>query len=310
MQGIFEFAGATLSWEKVIYPCFPLVDELDVPHRWETRNPGLGDWIAEVREKLIQGEAIDLSAAPVAFRRADTAFDMGPLFDGFGGVEGNLAAIHCSKGVCYRLARAAGGGYQAIEEMAARRLQEFCTAWDACDSRQDRVNVITGLVDDCVNVKALETGAEDNPADLATSVRIRSAVAELYGPAAAEAGVMVLSLIPRRTRYQLYRRELWRDVERAMADVVAGRCASMTEAAERTRQRVSLAGRRLPQRTVSTPLLLKGLEFDHVVVPDATHFTREVHAQAKLFYVAISRATRSLTISARDDRIRFRAPDL
>jgi len=48
----------------------------------------------------------------------------------------------------------------------------------------------------------------------------------------------------------------------------------------------------------STPLLLKGLEFDHVVIPDTSHFSRATLAQAKLFYVAISRATQSLTISA------------
>jgi DNA helicase-2/ATP-dependent DNA helicase PcrA len=251
-----------------------------------------------------------LSVGPVAFRRADTAFDMGPLFDGFDGVQGSVAAIHCNKGICYRLARAAGGGYQAIEEVAARRLLEFCIAWDACDSRQRRVNVITGLVDDCINVKALEAGEEDNLADLTTNARIRTAVADLFGPGAAEAGATVLSLIPRRARYQLYRRELWRDVERAMADVAAGRCVSMTEAAERVRQRASLTGRRLPQRTVSTPLLLKGLEFDHVVVPDAAHFAREQRAQAKLFYVAISRATRSLTISSPDNWVHFPRPDL
>ncbi|MBB5412140.1 DNA helicase-2/ATP-dependent DNA helicase PcrA [Paraburkholderia sp. HC6.4b] len=310
MQGIFEFAGATLNWETTIFPWFPLVDELDVPHRWRNRNPELGDWIADVRERLMRGEGIDFSVGPVAFRRADTAFDMGPLFDGFDGVQGSVAAVHCNKGICYRLARAAGGGYQAIEEVAARRLQEFCVDWDACDSRQSRVDVITGLVDDCVNVKPLEDGEEDNLADLATNARIRLAVADLFGPSAAEAGATVLSLIPRRARYQLYRRELWRDVERALADVAAGRCVSMTDAAERVRQRASLTGRRLPQRTVSTPLLLKGLEFDHVVVPDAAHFAREQRAQAKLFYVAISRATHSLTISAPDNWVQFQRPDL
>lgn len=258
----------------------------------------------------MRGEAIDLSSGPAFFRRAENAFDMGPLFEGFEGVEGNFAAIHCNKKICYRLARAAGGGYQAIEEIAARRLQEFCTAWDACESRRDRVNVIHSLVSDCINVRALPDGEKDSLADLAINAQISSAVAELFGPTAAMAGAAILSQIPKRSRYQLYRKELWRDVERAMADVAEDRCVSMTEAADRVRQRVSLAGRKLPRRTVSTPLLLKGLEFDHVVVPDAVHFTNEQYAQAKLFYVAISRATRSLTITAPDSRVRFQVPEL
>lgn len=310
MQGIFEFAGATLSWEETIYPRFPLIDTLDTPHRWEGKNPELGAWIADVRERLIRCDAIDLSTGPILFRRADNAFEMGPLFDGFEGVEGNFAAIHCNKGICYRLARAAGGGYQAIEEVAARRLQEFCIAWDACESRRDRVTTISGLVTDCIHVKALADGEEESLADSEINAQIGSAVAELFGPAAAVSGATVLSLIPKRSRYQLYRKELWRDVERAMADVAAGRCGSMTEAADRVRQRTSMTGRKLPRRTVSTPLLLKGLEFDHVVVPDAGHFAREQFAQAKLFYVAISRATRSLTIAAQDNLVRFPIPDL
>ena len=61
---------------------------------------------------------------------------------------------------------------------------------------------------------------------------------------------------------------------------------------------------------MSTPLLLKGLEFDHVVVPDASHFVAQRSAQAKLFYVAISRATQSLTISSPAHRVQFPVPNL
>jgi DNA helicase-2/ATP-dependent DNA helicase PcrA len=84
----------------------------------------------------------------------------------------------------------------------------------------------------------------------------------------------------------------------------------MMEATLSVRQRASVTGRRLPKRTVSTPLLLKGLEFDHVVIPNAIHFTRERLAQAKLFYVAISRATQSLTISSPERFVQFPVPDL
>ena len=84
----------------------------------------------------------------------------------------------------------------------------------------------------------------------------------------------------------------------------------MLEATTRVRDRASVVGRRLPRRTVSTPLLLKGLEFDHVVVPDATHFGDERNAQAKLFYVAISRPIRSLTITGTQDFVQLPAPRL
>jgi superfamily I DNA/RNA helicase len=109
---------------------------------------------------------------------------------------------------------------------------------------------------------------------------------------------------------RLHRQELLRDVERSLSEVAAGRVETMAEAAGKVRDRASIVGRKLPRRTISTPLLLKGLEFDHVVVPDATHFGGERNAQAKLFYVAISRPTRSLTITGTQSFAQFPAPRL
>ncbi len=41
MQGIFEFAGATLQWEEEIHPYFPLAGNLETPHRWAGKNPDI-----------------------------------------------------------------------------------------------------------------------------------------------------------------------------------------------------------------------------------------------------------------------------
>jgi UvrD/REP helicase N-terminal domain len=125
MQGIFEFAGATLSWDAEIHPLFPLVGTLETPHSWAGKNPELGQWIAETRERLLVGEPIDLADPRITFRQSNDEFDLAVLFEGIDGKEGSFAAIHCNKTICYRLAKAAGGGYQAIEEIAAVRLREF-----------------------------------------------------------------------------------------------------------------------------------------------------------------------------------------
>lgn len=46
-----------------------------------------------------------------------------------------------------------------------------------------------------------------------------------------------------------------------------------------------------PSQDAGALIQLNGLEFDHVVIPKTTYFLWERQAQAKLFYVAISRAT-------------------
>jgi DNA helicase-2/ATP-dependent DNA helicase PcrA len=50
-------------------------------------------------------------------------------------------------------------------------------------------------------------------------------------------------------------------------------------------------GRRTHRRTIGTPLLVKGLEFDHAVV-----LWEPQHMSMEGLYVAITRASKSLTI--------------
>jgi superfamily I DNA/RNA helicase len=308
MQGIFEFAGATLDWDGDIHPTFPLAGTLETPHRWAGTNPDLGKWIAETRIKLMQGDPIDLRDSRIAYRTSNDAFDMGTFFEGIDGKEGSFAAIHCNKKLCYRLARAAKGGYQAIEEIAANRLRQFAQEWDRSADSESRLRSINRLLADCFHQR---TAVEGEPADLddeAIQGRMQEAEGGLGDGNGAAAAAELLSLARKRTKWKLYRSELWRDCERAVSDLLSGRIGAMIEATASARQRAGNSGRKLPRRTVSTPLLLKGLEFDHVVIPDAVHFVRERQAQAKLFYVAISRATRSLTISSSTPILRLPRP--
>lgn len=306
MQGIFEFAGATLSWQGEIHRHFPLVGELETPHRWRGKNPELGEWIIDARHRLMRGDRIEFRG-PVSYRHATDAFDMEALFQSIEGKEGTIAALHCNKGICYQVAAAARGGYQAIEEMAARTMTEFAGLWDAQPSAEQRRAALQWLFRKSFSTQRLADGAGPPPEEAPITDAIQAAAASLSddGPRAA---LEILTLTRKLPRSRLHRQELLRDVERAISEVAAGRCATMLEATARVRDRASIVGRKLPRRTVSTPLLLKGLEFDHVVVPDATHFGGEQNAQAKLFYVAISRASRSLTITGTQDFVQLPAP--
>lgn len=308
MQGIFEFAGATLRWNDEIHEQFPLAATLETPHRWANKNPELGMWIAEAREKLLRGEPIDLHDPRIIFRESHDTFDMGTLFDGIHSKEGSFAAIHCRKGLCYQLAKAASGGYQAIEEIAAARLQQFAEQWDSAEDEQQRQKAVRSLLDDCFQKKKLVEGQQPDSETVVVSNSIRQALPGLAEGNGAAAAVEIMRLSRRLPLWKLFRGELWRDAEKSLIEVAMDRADCMLTATANIRQRTNKTGRKLPTRTVSTPLLLKGLEFDHVVIPDASHFARESRAQAKLFYVAISRATRSLTISSNNRWLKLPMP--
>jgi hypothetical protein len=298
MQGIFEFAGATLSWENEIHRNFPLAGTLEIPHRWAGKNPELGAWIARTRLKLMAGDPIDLADGPVNYRQSGDAFDMGAFFDGIDERQGTHAAIHCNKTVCYRLAQATRGGFQAIEEMGAGRLQMFAAAWDASSAYHERFTAIDSLMDDCFYFKQLAHGEAADPHDAAMHEEMRAVSDGLGGVSSVSIARRLFFMAKERPSWRLFRREIWRDGDRAVAELESGRVSTMVEAVASVRHRVASAGRNMPNRTVSTPLLLKGLEFDHVLVPNAPHFLGERYANAKLFYVAISRATQTLTISS------------
>jgi DNA helicase-2/ATP-dependent DNA helicase PcrA len=308
MQGIFEFARARLSWDEDIYPIFPLVATLDEPFRWKDKNPDLGAWIAETREKLMLGEPIDLRDPRIDYRPAAGAFDMAAFFQGHDEKDGSFAAINAYKQTCYDLAKATSGRYQAIEEVEGKALIRFAKTWDEAVDGIGRRAAIDALVGECFRIKAREESDGLDEQALEISEILDDIAQGLDIGNGAQAASAYLSASRKHPRWKLYRSELWRDAERASADLEFSRAESMREAATNVRQRATHTGRKLPPRTVSTPLLLKGLEFDHVVVPDASHFMNQRQAQAKLFYVAVSRATRTLTITSQRPILQFPRP--
>lgn len=308
MQGIFEFAGATLNWDAEIFPHFSRAGTLTIPHRWAGKNPALGAWIAETRLLLEEGRPIDLQDPRIEVYASDDAFDMGLLFNGLESKQGSFAAIHCSKKLCYSIARAANGGFQAIEEIAANGLMKFAHQWDSATSPAEKFDALRALVDESFRVVDRSGGEPVDPADDAVRVALKEAALGLADDNGAAAAVRFMAIARTRPSWKMYRGGMWRDAERAMNELAAERADSMVAAADRVKQRASNMGRQLPSRTISTPLLLKGLEFDHVVIPDAVHFTKQSQAAAKLFYVAISRATQSLQIGSTSRYLKFPKP--
>ncbi len=311
MQGIFGFRGnPSVSWVDDVFPRFPLVGTLLEPMRWRDVNPELGKWIAEVRLKLEGGEAIDLSTAPASIVECENSFEVSPLFHELDSVDGTVAAIHCRRDTCNQLAKSTRGSYQAIEDIACVALQKFAAEWDA-GTPADRVDSLRSLVKSAVTTKALGEGEADSQDDVEIISRVKAAYIALGATGDAIHAITALESIRKHSRARTFRGELVRDTSRALAGLADGKFKTLSQSAFVVRQRVSHSGRYLPKRTVSTPLLLKGLEFDHVVVPDATHFHSESNpgVRAKLFYVALSRARSSLVIASSSPIVQFPVPE-
>jgi superfamily I DNA/RNA helicase len=109
-----------------------------------------------------------------------------------------------------------------------------------------------------------------------------------------------------------FRRELWGELGRAIAEFARGEYSTVRAAAWAARNRARFGARRLDQRLVSRTLLIKGLEFDNVLVLNADEFENPKHPGegAKNFYVAMTRAARVLVVLSDDSHVRFTKPTM
>jgi hypothetical protein len=95
---------------------------------------------------------------------------------------------------------------------------------------------------------------------------------------------------PRRTGGWVYRRELHSALCNALCGVITGTNSTLADAVWDVQNRRQHAGRRFSLRSVGSPLLVKGLEFDHVIIADTEQLERNN------LNVALTRGAKSVTI--------------
>ena len=105
-------------------------------------------------------------------------------------------------------------------------------------------------------------------------------------PAAVRSALELLSQLPSVT---IHCREAWSEVMRSVATATTDGC-TVSDALQLTRNHTRVVGRRGAARVVSRPLLVKGLEYDHVVILNPADYS------AQELYVALTRGSKSVTV--------------
>ncbi len=101
----------------------------------------------------------------------------------------------------------------------------------------------------------------------------------------------------------IYRRDILSSVKSALSRYIEqGGKKNLEEYGKQIRQRISYVGRGF-KKVIATTLLIKGLEYDHVIINNPASF------QTKHLYVALSRAKRKITILGNNRRIRKEKPE-
>ena len=304
LQGIFDFGGDLIDWEKDVDRNFERLPDLLTPWRWSAAGGGseaLGSWLLEVREMLMNGRDVDLSVAPgcVDWKQHDPSnnADMLKHCGKKAELRGSVIIVHRFPNLCHRLAKDLSGQYQSMDEMEAKDLMRHASLID--EARGTEAALLIDFAAECMVgiATALKPLADRyRSGNLATSgqraayLGLVSALDLVARSPAPQAMLAVLTAIRRECAdCKMCRQELWTEMRRALANM-AETSMLLRECAWTVRNNTRVSGRQSHRLMVSRTLLVKGLEFDHAIILEANLLS------PKNLYVALTRAKQTLTV--------------
>lgn len=313
LQRIFDFDAANHpNWDQDVEAAFTRVGTFDKPWRWENVGQGaFGSWVLSVRPALLNNAPIDLRQAPRNVTWVQLPTDPSALHAAHArAVNGvRTAAGHgllIIGNARNRQSRADFArkmpGLNVVEPVDLGDLVSAAAAIQA-SSGIGRLhatldfarNVMTDvdIPGFCKRLESLRRGTARNPGDAAEMACLEFIHDD--GLETVNRALRALATSGRRT----FRTHLLLTMFDSLSRSLQRPGLSLVDAAVAAREQRRVAGRVLPNRAVGSTLLLKGLESEHAILLNADEMN------GRNFYVAISRASHSLTIFSKSPVVHF-----
>lgn len=302
LQGIFDFDGTLVDWTKHVQTSYPDYPRAHVPWRWRGRNDRLGEWLLAVRGSFANRGVLDLADVSVPgleWRQATPRNELSAAYDVLRRT-GSVVLLHQVRGQHKTIGQRTRGGYSIMESLSGDYMRERLAILQSADPQHyahwlavTAKECFTGLadVDPKYVVRRLKDnqsliglGRPDIPLTMAYLEAIRSR--PLLGELAS-----TMYKLERSGECHCYAHEAWFDMAHAIAQAAIDSSKSPVEHLAAIRNRLRYSGRRERKALLSRTLLVKGLEYDHVVVANA-----DAIGDHKDLYVAMTRPRNSLTI--------------
>ncbi|MEQ8654758.1 MAG: UvrD-helicase domain-containing protein [Kiloniellales bacterium] len=309
MQAIFGFGSDRLArWDEEVCTYFPVAGELETPWRWiNAGKENFGRWLLDVRRKLLDGQAIDLTTAPeeVSWVHLDGTENMvrmmraaqiaPPTANGRVLIIGRSTSPQSQRAMASRIP-----GAVTVENVDLRDFVDFARHFDfnAANAFQELAafagDIMTnvGLQDLLRRVRSLQQGsARKAPSDTECA-----ALAFCAEPSPTTAANLLVE-INKESGVRPHRPAVLRACMKALQQCDGTEGNSFYEASVRIREQNRLVGRPLAKRSVGSTLLLKGLEADVCVILEAHDL------DPKNLYVAMTRGAQSLIVCGRTSQL-------
>lgn len=298
LQSLFNFGtNQPVDWDVDVLASFPAVDVSHRPRRWDPNHQDLGAWLVSVRDDLRGGLPIDLTATPVRWvQRRDQRTFVNVCYSALK-LDGTVAVLGQFRPDCVNAAGSLGGSYTVMEAIDERVPLIVAAKIDSKSGPEVAEAIVdfavkcsSGIASHISATKRKQLGEGKSfttrndvlkPAYEAI-VLVRSAPK----PHAVRNAFSLLATLPGVT---IHCREAWNEITRSIATAISDDC-TVSDALQRTRNHARVVGRRQSARVVSRPLLVKGLEYDHVVILNPASYS------AQELYVALTRGSKSVTV--------------
>lgn len=310
LQGLFDFSSnQPVVWGTDVLPMFSQVDVPSHPWRWQADNPALGAWLVSIRSQLLAGEPVDLTGSPVRWIQSNGAATQNSACYAAPVDDGSVVALGRFRPDCVTVAGRLSGTYSVMEALDEKSTRNLCSRFGN-DSAPVLARALVQFAVDCATGVAAHFPAAAR-ARLLEGKAINTNKPELTHAVAMVNGLLTepdlsryrqtLIAIGRLPGVRIYCREAWREVLDALRHASLADDLTVADALDKARSQARQTGRRPEPRVISRPLLVKGLEYRHAVVLDADQY------KAPELYVALTRASKSLTVLSRGPIIQPRS---
>lgn len=310
LQTVFGFRDDPVVPWTAIKADFDVLDgALMEPWRWrrEGQNAALGEWLVAARKELeVTGRLVIPKDAPINWVQQNGAVSALEAWasacrEVSSAENETVVAILKWPSKTKELAKRLGGRWPVVERFDDPDL--LCLAAKLVDA--DGTAVVEALVE-FVSERmtamgtSLRTAVEAIRAGRGVS-RIRThrdhadRLSTLASrPTPANALAFLQGVLGHKGDWGLYRHECVYQLREALRHCTSDTFAELPDMVAAARIRARHRGRLTHRRTIGTPLLVKGLEFDHAVL-----LWEHDHLSVQGLYVALTRASKSLTIVSR-----------
>ncbi|MCB0171292.1 MAG: AAA family ATPase [Anaerolineae bacterium] len=295
LQGVFDFEHV-VDWFKDVFPNFVRLPDLKTPWRWEKTNKKLGTWLQDIRHCLLTGKPFVLTKSPAKWVPLNPKNQRSACLHAMK-TAGTIVAIHKWPNQAHSVAQKLNGAFSSMEEVESKDLLKWTAKIEECTGPERAVAVIdfasccmTKVSTEFRSIRRNFEAGRPNFSKKLKNLDVAIALSNVANSDDFKHIVDACAVIGGVQGPAIYRHELWYDMQKAVREFDSGDYSSLSDAAWSVRDKGRILGRRVYHRTISRTLLVKGLEFDHSIVLDATNLN------AKELYVAMTRGSKSLTV--------------